>query len=159
MEGFAQRPSLFIQLPMVNTLTFQTRSRPIQIIRNSDPLSATHIGLRLSPTELNGMMDRFSFPFVTTHFISESFVTRSRPTICHRAIFHAHFSPVFSTMSPTHSFTSFTLPLLSLFSTLLSRYRLAIRLTTLTNSYDLMTIPFILFLFFIHTLSFDEMRT
>ena len=44
-------------------------------------------------------------------------------------------------------------------STLLSHYQLAIRLTTLTNSYDLMTIPFALFLFFIHTLSFDEMRT
>ena len=81
------------------------------------------------------------------------------PSSCHRAIFHAHFSPVFSTLSPTHSFTSFTIPLFSSLSTLLSRYRLAIRLTTLTNSYDLMTIPFILFLFFFHTLSFDEMRT
>ena len=29
---------------------------------------------------------------------------------CHRGIFHAHFSPVFSTLSPTHLFTSFTLP-------------------------------------------------
>ena len=78
---------------------------------------------------------------------------------CHRAIFHAHFPTVFSTLSPTHSFISFTLPLLSLFSALLSRYELAIRFTTLTNYYDLMTIPFILFLIFIHTLSFDEMRT
>ena len=69
------------------------------------------------------------------------------------------FCPFFSTLSPTHSFTSFTVPLLSLFSTLFSRYQLAIRLTTLTNSYDLMTIPFILFLFFLHTRSFDEMRT
>ena len=81
LEGFAQRPNLFIQLPMVDTLTFQTRSRPIRIIRNSDPLSATHIGLRMSLEKLNGMMDRFSFPFVTTHFISEFFVTRSRPII------------------------------------------------------------------------------
>ena len=81
LEGFAQRPNLFIQLPMVDILTFQTRSRPIRIIRNSDPLSATHIGLRLLPKQLNGMMDRFSFPFVTTHFISESFVIRSRPII------------------------------------------------------------------------------
>ena len=78
LEGFAQKPNPFNQLPMVNTLTFQARSRPIRIIRNSDPLSATHIGLRMSPSKLNGMMDRFSFPFVTTHFISESFVTRSR---------------------------------------------------------------------------------
>ena len=78
---------------------------------------------------------------------------------CHRAIFHVHFSTVFSTLSPTHSFTSFTFLLLSLFSTLLSRYRLVIRLTTLMNAYDLMTIPFILFLFFPYTLSFDEMRT
>ena len=69
------------------------------------------------------------------------------------------FRPIFSTLSLTHSFTSFASSLLSLFSTLLSRYRLANRLTTLTNFYDLMTIPFILFLFFIHTLSFDEMRT
>ena len=66
---------------MVDTLTFQIQSRPIWIIRNSDPLSATHIGLRMSPRKFNGMMDRFSFPFVTTHFISESFVTRSRPII------------------------------------------------------------------------------
>ena len=79
--------------------------------------------------------------------------------ICHRAIFHTHFSPVFSTLSPTHSFISFTISLLSLFSTLLSCYQLAIRLTTLMNSYDLMTIPIILFSFFIHTLSFYEMRT
>ena len=86
--------------------------------------------------------------------------TRALPCLnCHRAIFHAHFSPAFTTLSPTHSFTSCIFPLLSLFSTMFSCYRLAIRLTTLTNSYDLMTIPFILFLFFIHTLSFDEMRT
>ena len=78
---------------------------------------------------------------------------------CHRAIFHAHFSPVFSTLSPTHSFAAFSFLVLSLFSTLLSRYRLVVRITTLTNFYDLMTIPFILFLFFIHTLSFEEMRT
>ena len=69
------------------------------------------------------------------------------------------FCLFFSTLSPTHTFIPFKSLLLSLFSTLLSRYRLAIRLMTLTNSYDLMTIPFILFLFFIHTLSFDEMRT
>ena len=80
-------------------------------------------------------------------------------THCHRAIFHVHFSSVFSTLLSTHSFIAFTFPLLSLFSTLLSRYRLVIRLMTLTNFYDLMTIPFILFLFFLHTLSFDEMRT
>ena len=81
------------------------------------------------------------------------------PARCHRTIFHAHFSTIFSTLSPTRSFISFTFLLLSLFSIMLSRYRLDIRLTTLTNFYDLMTIPFILFLFFTHTLSFDEMRT
>ena len=79
--------------------------------------------------------------------------------LCHHAIFHAHFLTVFSTLSLTHSFISFTLPLLSSLSTLFSCYQLAIRLTTFTNSYDLTTIPFILFLFFLHTLSFDEMRT
>ena len=73
------------------------------------------------------------------------------------------FTLIFRPFSqPCHPRTRSSLslfPLLSLLSTLLSRYRLAIRLTTLTNSYDLMTIPFILFLFFIPTLSFDEMRT
>ena len=82
-----------------------------------------------------------------------------RLRLCHHAIFHAHFSTVFSTLSPTQSFIPFTFSLLSLFSTLLSRYRLAIQLMTFTNFYDLMTIPFIIFLFFLHTLSFDEMRT
>ena len=91
-------------------------------------------------------------------YLSEVPSERSE-TPCHHAIFHAHFSTVLSTLSPTHPFTSFTLPLLSSFSTLFSCYQLAIRLTTFTNFYDLMTIPFILFLFFIHTLSFDEMRT
>ena len=97
--------------------------------------------------------------WVHCEFIVGPETIRPAHTQCHRAIFHAHFSTVFTTLSLIHSFTSFTFPLLSLFSTLLSRYRLAIRLMTLTNYYDLMTVPFILFLFFIHTLSFDEMRT
>ena len=99
-------------------------------------------------------MPRAEFLAKIRELVQENALTR-----CHRAIFHTHFLPVFTTLSPTHSLTTFTFPLLSLFSTLFSCYRLAIRLTTFTNSYDLTTIPFALFLFFIHTLSFDEMRT
>ena len=67
---------------------------------------------------------------------------------CHRAIFHAHFSPVLSTLSLMHSFSSLPLSLLSLFFTLLSCYRLAI----LTNDshellwFDDYTLHFILIL-------------
>ena len=100
LEGFAQRPNLFIQLPVDNTLMFQAQSRPIQIIQNSDPLSATHIGLRMSPEKLNGMMDRISFPFVTTHFISEFFVTRSRPIIVFMTKYSHAVPPRFRPPSP-----------------------------------------------------------
>ena len=102
---------------------------------------------------------RLKSPLVSLSSLSLGTRAQIPTGYCHRAIFHDHFSPVFSTLSPTHSFISFTLPLLSLLSTLFSCYPLVIRLTTLKNFYDLMTIPFILFLFFIHTLSFEEMRT
>ena len=52
----------------------------------------------------------------------------------------------------TRSFLS-----LSLLSTLFLCYCSAIQPTILINSYDLTTIPFILFFF--HSLSFDELRT
>jgi len=44
----------------------------IRIFRNSDLLSATHIGSSISPRKLNGLMDTFSFLIVTTHFISHA---------------------------------------------------------------------------------------
>ena len=66
--------------------------------------------------------------------------------------FFAHFLNLF----PPYSSTPLAFSMLSLFSTLLSCYQTAIWPTTLINHYDLMTIPFILF--FIHTLSFDELR-
>ena len=46
--------------------------------------------------------------------------------VCHRAIFHIHFSTVFTTLSLTHSFTTFTFPLLSCFPPCFHCYRLAI---------------------------------
>ena len=95
------------------------------------------------------------FMYVTFHLWLLSFPLFH--AICHRAIFHTHFPPVISTLTPTHSFTPFTFHLLSLFSTLLSCYWSAIWPTTFMNFYDLKTIPFIIF--FIHTLSFKEMRT
>ena len=97
----------------------------------------------------------FHYPLASLTILDSASINPSILRRCHRAIFHVHFSLVFSTLSPPHSFTSFTFPLLFL----LSCYRLVIRLMTFTNSYDLTTIPFVLVLFFIHALSFDEMRT
>ena len=78
---------------------------------------------------------------VSSRYFSRSFFARFLNLVTHTLVHFLYFSTVI------------------LVFTMLSCYQLAIRLTTLTNLYDLMTIPFILFLSFIHILSFDEMRT
>ena len=133
MESSLATSSLLTSIIMSNTLG--------NITCNPNYISPLTAGNQLFRTPDGHSITR-QCDKVFTYILSSRYFSRS-------------FFTVFSTLSPTHSFTSFTFPLLTLFSC----YRLAIRLMTLTNSYDLMTIPFILFLIFIHTLSFDEMRT
>ena len=117
----------------------------------ANPWTDSVAGLPMCNTLSNSLQQQFWEQIVMfQHWHTE---TQKELAYCHRAIFHAHFSTVFTTLSLIHSFSYFTFPWFSWFSTLLSCYRLAIQFTTLTNSYDLMTIPFI-FILILHSHSF-----
>ena len=103
----------------------------------ANPRTDSVAGLPMCNALSNSLQQQFWEQIVMfQHWHTE---TQKELAYCHRAIFHAHFSTVFTTLSLIHSFTSFTFPLLSLFSTSLSHYQLAIRLMTFTNFNDLMT--------------------